>query len=1591
MKLKNLKRHHTPIVASSEFTFHKPKKVLWQLSRLSTAVLGMICISMSQAAVNKNGDVSRIGDLSIYQPAATARTNLMMMIDTSGSMGISSLVLPKVNTYGSPGDVDKPLCGKKDSKEIKGNGTIREDNIGKSFYDAPSVRKSVYVNGQAITYYMRGCYNQNAEGEYIKKEVNQQGNTIEKVVNKEQADVVYDRLSRLKQAMIPLLAGESISSEIFMGLGHYSSVTDYNLGASSNKLIDSHSGTILVAANKLDKTQRELLIRKLVNFKSVDPFTNEEGIEYLEEDLRFEHRYISSWKQPNEYKASGGTPTAQAYAEAGAAMLGTTTGSVRSYLTRGSTADLVYDGYVIMRDPKGYQTYWICEESTSIVPSNALGRTGNVALCNNSWPVIDNQWGYVSDSNTDQSYNPDGPVRIYNKNNTLVTKYPLGEFGTGIKRDLEGVWGVINELPIGWRFAGWRKVSYEPLDIEPATGQVWNQPRATIAAQKIFNSPNSPYLVPHGLGNRGGGKGLFVYRTSPFSMKNNKEENLAGGFDYSVSTSKSSEDSSKYNKVATTGQCDGNGVYFLTDGAPNSTKPKIASTIMNLSLGNKGNLSATNKPIGLSSPILQSQIFPEETGGWEYIGEYAKRLNNPSNNPAGAVIKTAVAGFGSSFAGIPQDDKGNYLCEATVDADGKALNINADARNACKWGGKDYGDGGFFYAQTSDDIANSVQTFITKLNKTINTIPAGTISVPDDPYQTSATLPYAYLPMLEPKVGDTFKVWPGNLKKYHTKNGTLYGENNRRLYADASGKLNSAAADIWKPSSDLSLDNANIHSGGFYANLIAPNSILPTSTRNVFVESYPDSDGVVQIGVSNMGKPTGFPQINDKVYQSGGLTLLQSKRIMLNFLGYNVDYTETNVPYIDTMDMRESKYFPAQPVRQVGGVVHSKPALVSYSAEVDAAGNIKNNEVDAAGNITKINRKDFLLFGSMDGALHMVDAVTGEEKWALILHEMFRKQPKALVQGATSENGELSFGVDAPWLVSAKYRYSSTGTGADKTRKVSLYNANSENADETTNTSNFLPLAAYGGFRMGGEGLYGLDLSHEDTPKILFSITPDIDNTNAVLHQNSGQISSGANDYSNVGQIWNTVTTARMNPTAGAEKYQDVIIFGGGYDMDYEYPQFVPAASPKGSSIYIADAKTGKNLWSWNNDKKHSIVAGVTALDRNDDGLFDHLYFADLGGNVFRADFINEKGKAFKNVRVVRILDASEDVRDDDDDDLSYRFYNRPVVSFYNDRQNKIFALVNIASGDRSSPLSKHRDDNDDANRLYGIIDTDVIREDILTISDSELKIKDLNEDDDLVELGGEKLDYDSSSDEDYKTDLDDTDDDDTDYLVRQYCSPRKDNKGNDKVDGDKGGFIYSKRCKEKVEMIEDMLKGKDDGRGWYYPLTRFAGFEKVPHLKAVGDYRVINNYLYMSVYDPNMSYGEENTCNAQTLGASEQQLYCLPYGVCMNDSSKTGTGGFSPAGKGIQELTLGVVNDKNLNTMVLIGTSTLSERMQNSLEYGDDSNKGKYPSKNSSGNDDDDDDDDDDITKENGDGSMANILFRDRFVLKPTQWYEGK
>src|SRR5690606_21004242 len=126
-------------------------------------------------------------------------------------------------------------------------------------------------------------------------------------------------------------------------------------------------------------------------------------------------------------------------------------------------------------------------------------------------------------------------------------------------------------------------------------------------------------------------------------------------------------------------------------------------------------------------------------------------------------------------------------------------------------------------------------------------------------------------------------------------------------------------------------------------------------------------------------------------------------------------------------------------------------------------------------------------------------------------------------------------------------------------------------------------------------------------------------------------------------------------------KIKRAMVVGGGYDMCYENPRFKlntanPAefqikntagvvtdtcakAQAKGNAGCHVDATSGEKLWwasngaadtttafyNQNLNLKHSIVSRISTIDRDGDGLVDHLYFGDLGGQVFRADLDNKQ------------------------------------------------------------------------------------------------------------------------------------------------------------------------------------------------------------------------------------------------------------------------------------------------------------------------------------------------------------------------------
>lgn len=1131
-------------------------------------------------------------------------------------------------------------------------------------------------------------------------------------------------------------------------------------------------------------------------------------------------------------------------------------------------------------------------------------------------PSIDIKLNYCNDTST----NPQTKVydRISNlklalismlKNQSLTNKVQIGVGSFGYP-DSNAQYGLINK-PVKLLDTAQKKSIFNFISTLSANG-------GTPTARALNEA--GAYLL---------GKNTSSGGNSYSGFKNTIDNTIVDGTNY---------------KKPSSSQCAGNGVYLLTDGTPNTATTddyppnKYTQAMMKDAVG-----AAFSCAGSMSNTGTEAERYGKGDAGWDCIGDYAKALTQSSKS-----IKTAMVGFGATFSGV--DKPANYTVKPLTLSDGTTyekkyydcskLSAEPDAMNACNLGmeSKDpktgftgysnvggYGQGGFYYAKNSQDIVGSILAFISKLDNSIPSIPSGTITIPQDPLNPINLQPYAYLPMIEPKVNSELTIWPGNLKKYEVNQGTLYGKTNpadaaasSRLYIqpkDANGNviagsfptnLNPSTLDLWSTIQATELDkdgntinvNDRVTSGGFYARLISPvASSKPTdnSTRNVYIEN---GTGLLKVGVSS-GELVGFDKISQTDYaqtltDSSGTTFndkaVKTKIYLLNFLGYDITKTDDEIKAIANATNVEAELkklitTPSGNIRVLGGIVHSQPTLVTYSGKINAPNKPDPKDPTKiaadAGQVstTDTDRDDYLLFGSMDGALHLAKSATGEEGVAIIPKIILKNQLAALKKDSKEGTDVPKFGVDAPWSTKANYKYTfnTDGSGTVSASDVQIF----------------------GGLGRGGSGLYGYDVSTVGTPTQKFAIT----NTTT--------------GFERMGNILAKPVVGKIQVGSTKSDIKDVLIFGGGYDLCYEDPTFKLNAtgnkfaecdsktSAQGNAVYIVDASNGSLIASFSSSTAagknvnvakmtHSVVSEITTLDRDNDGLIDHLYFGDLGGQIFRIDLQN--GKALNTTpaintlvrRVTRVLNTQDFAADGSnkliDKGLQYRFYNKPSVSFYKPSgYPERMAVVNIASGDRSNPLSRDRDIKT-ADRVFGIFDRDIARQDlygddkkITALKTSELTMANLATlpFDNLTSTSGTKL--------------------------------------------------------TKAGAISAMKAGTY--QGWNYPMTYFDGYGNVKYVKSVGDGLSIGNTYYMTAYSPEMAYDTNvSSCSAQVIGGSERQMYCLPWGVCEQkagttaDNSTNGMGGYIRAGKGIQELTLGAYSKERTNIQMLIGNQTLKE-----------------------------------------------------------------
>ncbi|MFW1909992.1 PilC/PilY family type IV pilus protein [Acinetobacter ursingii] len=900
--------------------------------------------------------------------------------------------------------------------------------------------------------------------------------------------------------------------------------------------------------------------------------------------------------------------------------------------------------------------------------------------------------------------------------------------------------------------------------------------------------------------------------------------NNNSGFSYSLDSTKNSE-KTLYSSPASLTQtedikkCSGQGVYILTDGEP--TQDTGSLPLMQGALGSKG------------------QSFTcDDSGSWDCLNKMALALLDPGSNPANLKFKTAVVGFGRSFNDVPSYSK-------SLTQEQNILNlgsINTNVKRAAYWG--IIGEGGWYSGSSSQDVVDSVNSFISSLGADIPAVTTGAPTVPRDSLNPSVLQKVAYYPQFQPTPDKTYQLWAGNLKKYNVVEGILKDKGGNKI-VDTNGRLIDNY-DLWAPNVDASVKDADETTYGStkFALMGGIKSQLKlrtdanTENRKLLTNRISQGSGSSAIFVNSTNlRQVKISDLTDNTYKNDS-----NRGYLISLLGYAVDAANPNNINLST----------APELRQVGAVMHSSPILVTNKGKITYSNNILGSE----------NRQDFILFGTTQGLLHVVDATTGKEKFAFVPNEMVENQKEAFLKYDTTSGGlsKLYYGIDAPWTTYTEYVVDSSSNLTVSTGR------NSQKGKQI----------AYGGLRMGGRSYYALDLADIDNPKLLFQISP----SDQKVYYNGTSKSFPALQY--MGQSWSKPAIAWVK---WGKSRKRVMFVGGGYDAGgddgdaringvkgaysgYESDTY-NQTNAKGGGIYMFDADNGDLLWwaSKNatststttnsgviglNDEnlKYSVVSEIRTEDRNGDGLVDHLYFGDLGGQLFRIDLDNNAsslGAFAKTPRLLLNLNASE---------KSPRFYEMPGFSIY-DYAGKTFAVISIGTGNRSLPLKDYTVGTSgyDYDAVYNIYDKDVTRKDLYSATTFTKTLA--------------------------KTDL---------------------------------GEITQDNRNNSTTLVAPYTK-----YGWYYRFKSSGSAAKLQSAKVFSTPIVLNSRMFVSIFDGSKP-GLSGDCGAGVKGESFLQQFCMPYGQCTKatandpDPDCTSSDGCS-IGPGDQRTT--IVDDKKCNPAI--------------------------------------------------------------------------
>lgn len=1221
-------------------------------------------------------------DIEIYKEPQQGQKTIMMMLDTSGSMLYCD----------TPITLD--LWDNDDVKKAITPSVI--------FVETPHYANLYWnLNNNIPDKTVKEAENRAAYRAYFGKERDNENKYYrefcyaQKDGKPDLTDRQYNRITKLKDAIFALMNNSSINETIVMGIGVFH---------------DNNKGKIIVPARPLTTAHKALIKEKVA-----------------------------------QIEAKNGTPSASAYAEAAAYMMGTTTTSV---------PDLI----------------------------KPLRKEERVNYMNNNGTYENHWWRCTkwSDTNSAECVSTGGG------DNGVRHPYDTNKWGE-------------QACSAGSYSSGWAK------------NRCLYDKTLPLVDTKV----------------RDGAKYVSQY----------------SGFAYSDSTAKDSSASNYVSPLPTTGkECSGQAIYFLTDGYPNGANE--SQLLMRSALASKaGDFPEAHSNFADKTKYLESN----NDEGMAQAGELAKRLRDKARNPTGSEIFTAVVGFGKDFSSAK--DKENVKELQVLDGEGnpklrKFYDCNKlsirEVRNACNWGEKShaelpgvggYGEGGFYYAEESQDIVKSVEDVIAEIPSTIPDIKTGAPSIPVDPLTRQSYINAAYYAEFSPRPETLYQLWKGKMGKYNLLNDTIVGKDNVTLY-DTNGDINKNVKALWDSLAELKLQK-NQNSTDTTARVVYTNRKMNGNTAE-------NSNELNKVDLSEL------------LGNGGKFSTDPNKNYWLNFLGYLVGITE-NI-------QKESDLTKKSELRQLGATMHSTPIMLTQKGKVA--------ETNYSLNIS--DREDYLLYGSTQGALHVVDEKTGQEKFAFVPNEMMVNQKEAFLDQEQTSGGKnaLYYGVDAPWTAHTRYAINNDGVSTVKSPD------NNQIAHQWV----------YGGLRMGGRSYYALDLTDMNTPKMKFHIDPTTGN----IYSQGREVKNYA-QIKTMGQSWSKPVLGYVNWRVGNKVERKLVMFvGGGYDAGgsdgngiftngvrtaydgYEKSNY-EQTNKRGAGVFMFDADTGSLLWwaSANDnrydtngvkylsmpDMKYSVVSRINTVDRNNDGLIDNLYFGDLGGQGFRIDLNNNatSNDSFA-VRGVRLFNEHKA------DGTSPRFYDMPSVAVFlqtaaQSGNNRRFVTASFVSGDMSSPLAGTEKDV-----LNKVTVKPTAQDGVFVVYDNDIGRHDL---------------YESSFTSGFATN---------------------------------GSLIEN----DLAQGVPQLNATGQYNRGWkyIYPANATTAGMK----KGTGEPYTFINFLFANIYNKDGQNNTGGSCGAGVRGNTTLEQFCMPTGKCLVDIH-------------------GFANNSNAPSSSVIGAGNVRSTLSNSGE----------------------------------------------------------